>query len=682
MKKTIFTYNALKALKEQGGNLSWDDISPEQLRYLYIDEGMITANIEDLYNVSRSKVSYKRKKFGASFRSEVDKHIYEDEANKLDRLVTKGEITKKERDELLGSISHFLKKIKKPEVRTFEDEVQANIINRNDKAAESSTHFFNQIFPANNNVKRLSDNKCKEELKNLLRDNYNDFLEINDKLGEETWVKLFKTDEDFSEFYFSVIVPNEDLYRLTLRADWNINPYDSSGIYNDKEDLHIIGLERKIKPVVILREFCGLRDSYAEILEEIRFFYGLYFDRNQNKYLKINDDGTEEDVIIVKDSSEVLMQRKYLRKFLSAKDMTLVIYFDIRKRIKYGFNSDTFGYINETYSNSNVLFNISITDMSFLDENDDNEIIRYYGKKFIRGYSSELKFPEADPYNVKQYEEFIVDIDEYDNCITFSCNPDLLRYNEVHKQGINFDKKVFFDKGVLKKYYDNHSLFTVADKYVKCANQWELPIEYAGKNYVVISLGNLGRILSLREQHYWKSYNIPPAWDYNGDKSLSVDEKFKEAFKSFQNKWVKQHKWYLFKPLLKQDAHHLHSLHIPLFDNQREFDEQILSLVKIMIDSLNDKELNKLTNKKCSGSIDKLKTYLEIVQLQGYDTHIEFLKKLQCLRSTSVAHRKGKNYKKISEEFNMCKKSLPDVYKDILSRAVEFLNYLERRLIL
>lgn len=63
----IFTYDELNNQKESGDKLSWDDISEEQLRKLYVNDKIPSILISRLYGVKQSQVDYKRKKFGIKF---------------------------------------------------------------------------------------------------------------------------------------------------------------------------------------------------------------------------------------------------------------------------------------------------------------------------------------------------------------------------------------------------------------------------------------------------------------------------------------------------------------------------------------------------------------------------------------------------------------------------------------
>lgn len=56
-------------------SLSWDDIDEAELKRLYYDKRMSDGQIADLFNISRSKVTYKRKKFGISIRNQIREEL-------------------------------------------------------------------------------------------------------------------------------------------------------------------------------------------------------------------------------------------------------------------------------------------------------------------------------------------------------------------------------------------------------------------------------------------------------------------------------------------------------------------------------------------------------------------------------------------------------------------------------
>lgn len=250
---------------------------------------------------------------------------------------------------------------------------------------------------------------------------------------------------------------------------------------------------------------------------------------------------------------------------------------------------------------------------------------------------------------------------------------------------------VFFKKEVLTKYYSNPEKYTVDDGYLHCKGLWGLRMDNNHPRYVTVFLGDLAR-LHRKEQVYWKSFNVVHqggisrvAWERGFEAKFTDPEQpdlyFKYKFEIFQKAWFEKFGWYLFKPLSKDDFHHFKSLHVPLTNDQKELDEQVLSLTKIFIDSLNEKELVKgiSVEKANPKGIDKLEAFLisKNVRFKGM---FKFLRNLQSLRSTSVTHRKSeksKDYQKVRKFFDFDNKEPQEIFEDILIKAIWTLNSLE-----
>ena len=206
-------------------------------------------------------------------------------------------------------------------------------------------------------------------------------------------------------------------------------------------------------------------------------------------------------------------------------------------------------------------------------------------------------------------------------------------------------------------------------------------------------LGDLGRYLPYSEQEHWHHHNIPPtsgvsktyvarqieAQFTNSDRPEHI---FKQRYHDLQKVSQTHLDWQWLLPLHTADAHHLKSLRIPATDEQRDFDAMVLSLTKILIDSLNEKSVKKLIPcEKQEAFKDKrgialLEAALQLHDLEGADdVHIDFLRKLQNLRSSGSAHRKGRNYLRIAEYFGVENQSLRHVFANILNSASDTLDY-------
>lgn len=154
---------------------------------------------------------------------------------------------------------------------------------------------------------------------------------------------------------------------------------------------------------------------------------------------------------------------------------------------------------------------------------------------------------------------------------------------------------------------------------------------------------------------------------------------FKQKYEAFNFFWSKKFQWLLFKPLRKEDSHFFKTLRIPLINSRPEFEDQVLALTKVLIDSLNEKALKKyieFTEKENMKDISKFEEFLKVNKLSDYKNHITFLRDLQELRSSGVAHRKSEKYVKIARKFEINRKNLIEVFEEILSKAISLLDYL------
>ena len=136
--------------------------------------------------------------------------------------------------------------------------------------------------------------------------------------------------------------------------------------------------------------------------------------------------------------------------------------------------------------------------------------------------------------------------------------------------------------------------------------------------------------------------------------------------------------WPLFLDLDEQDLYNFEGLRIPINNSIVEMDMLVLSLVKVVLDSLNEKKIvAQLTGtyEKLVGSISKLEAWFQEKQLIDYQAHIKFLRNLQELRSSGTGHRKGKSYQKISKVFDVQKENYAETFSNILENTNSFLNY-------
>lgn len=451
------------------------------------------------------------------------------------------------------------------------------------------------------------------------------------------------------------------------------------------------GSDNGIEPLVICRNFHDVRNGYQEISEEFRLFHNLYHDHNNNKYLKIGDDGNEVTVIEVSDEC-IKIRLKELKQFLAVKDMYLSIQFDFKEYTALSLDDLGREANCEDYKDNICTWSLCYGDFDGMG-GEHKAFSCLLGKKLIAPFpKSKSGVYGFDKEDEKQYVDFIIDINDIGEEISFNSKPDLLaNLFGANPAAPKYLTPVHFDKKVLDKYYGQPSKYSVEDSCISCASLWGLQIDNHHDNRVCVWLGDLGRHLPYHEQLHWRSYNIPPeggvsetyfkrqilAQFTDSDRPEHV---FKSKYKKLRSLSVENLGWELLLPLNEDDVHHFDGLRIPSTNEQSDFDQLILGLTKIIIDSLNEKSLNKYIDETIrddyKGSISRLEFVLKQQKLENFEEHIQFLRKLQNLRSSSVAHRKGSNYRKIASDFEIGNKDLVSVFQGILDKSIELLDYL------
>jgi len=527
---------------------------------------------------------------------------------------------------------------------------------------------------------------------------------IKSTLGKTEWITVLSRSElhhDVSRGgFYSALVSNDIVDKSLENYSWDLLighgmpgfvTYSKGG--ESITEYHRFS-DDGIEPIVYWRDFHGVRENYYEISEEFRLYFNLFEDKKSlHDCVLIHIDDNGDDIEVVKISkNEVKIKLKYIKEFLAAKKMRLAIFFDFMRFSGKSLEELKLEEMNDVVKSDDYIYSVCVRDIVIDTDKSQGWLL---GKKLISG----LKDFNPDIFGrneKRKYEDFIIGIDEDGNSILHTCDENkLANYFGKNPDAPHYLTPVYFTRDVLKKYYDNPDKFSVDDGNISCRGLWSLRIDNNHPKYVIAYLGDLGH-LHHKEQLYWRSYNISSqegisrvAWKRGFMAEFTDPERpdlyFKYKFEIFQKAWFDTYGWYLFKPLSKGDSHHLDALHVPTTNDQKEFDEQVLSLTKILIDSLNEKKLVNgigLTKENPKG-IDKFELFLESkkIRLPGM---LEFIRNLQFLRSTSVAHRKSdknRDYAKARKYFKLEEKSHQEVFEDILIKSIWILNSLENQLL-
>ena len=437
-----------------------------------------------------------------------------------------------------------------------------------------------------------------------------------------------------------------------------------------------------MEPFIIERNYNDLgQQDEVEVVEEFRLLNNLFFDRNKNEYVDL-----ENEITVVKIEDDfVSVHKKYLKRYLSVKEMVMLVHCDSKYFTTYDLNIEKSSYEEST---ENKIYTLSIN----MIDHENYSLLR--AKTIIHGCP--IKECGYWPYNEQEleFEDYAIAIDEEGNNVMFSSNPSRLsNFINDNSDAPHYLTPVFFKRDVLQKYYAEPNRYSVESGIIRCGTLWSLYIDNESSEYVVAYLGDLGRNLPSREQKHWKTYNIVIDGKLSKSKimrdffcrftsSESPVFIFQNKYEEVNNSYAKKVGYPLFLPLHDDDKYIFSTLRIPLLDSQEEFDNQIRSLVKLIIDSLNEKEIDRSISPggKINGSISKLEELFKKGKLSEYEEIVKFLRNLQGLRSASVAHKKGSNYEKFSRTFQLGEMSKIDVFEKIMNQANNFLKYVEDNL--
>ena len=513
---------------------------------------------------------------------------------------------------------------------------------------------------------------------------------ITDTLGTEQWLQISGTKEmnNSEAGFWCGLVDKEYTDELFCDHGWDISPHYQScpgfegggANYQYRDSLLNPGFES----IIYYREFFGVEKNYVELSQEFILLNNLRYDVKTKSYWAMYESGESEEAVKYLDETTVLIKMKFLRKYSAAKQMAIVLYFDIRTHFD-GCLADYGMKAFYTEQKQDCLFyDLSCDDMS-LGEYAYSVLM---GKKIIMP----LRVEDCGYWPFEKeasFDEFIIGTDEYGNECLFTCDPrKLANYFGANPKAPHYLTPVFFKREVLLKYSNKPELYDIGDGFLSCKYLWRIEIDNHHKDYVAVYLGDLGRDLPECERNYWKSFNVIPDIALSATAiqrdflnipapSNMADHRFQYLYTKVSRDWKNKFGWPIFLSLSEEDEYNFTNIRIPYTDSQQEFDQLVLSLVKVIIDSLNEKQLATSDVDKGEKGIRKLEKWLESKGLNDYTDHISFLRDLQELRSNGTGHRKGKSYDKTSKKFCLDEKRKKDVYEEILEKANELLLYLE-----
>ena len=532
------------------------------------------------------------------------------------------------------------------------------------------------------------------------------------KFSDNGWITLCDTR------IFSCLV-NDNLATKSMTYDtWDISHSKAGPLINEQLDGTFISYSRysndEVEPIVMYLENEGRWDEEAFLAEEFVMYFKLHKEtKGKNEYVYYQVDECGDDVEVARVAGINLeVKLKYVKEYIAVKKLNLLVFTD--------------EVINDTRSINELGGNIipwtTIKDSDFIFSYALQEFAGYgLGYKSCAVFRGKcmMRYNDKDIQHLWKlrdsgYESFIVGSDEDGKEVFISCDekrmPNLFTRQGDEPYSLS---PVFFKRDVLSKYFQAVDKYSVQDGYLS-GPSWGIRIDNdRSDDYVVAALVDLGR-MPHREQLHWRSFNVLPP--RNGVYSITTfsrwfdaiptncsvapDLVFKQLYIQVNDKWRTKYGWLLFKELAADDQYHFETLHLMGQENdQKEFDGLIQSITKLLIDSLNEKQLVKaidstkpdvlrflsernikeLKPSYIQGGITKFECFLISEGLLDSNV-VKLLRKVQDLRSSTVAHRKSTKLDTRTEElfnfFGILQYSDKVVLFNLLNRLNERLKWL------
>lgn len=533
--------------------------------------------------------------------------------------------------------------------------------------------------------------KTKPDLERLKQENLVSYFQ-GDKIYSP-WFPVYRLDENREREYLhhAALIPFDSIERCLNESGFDFAIGDGApSVWTIHEDgkqnisYERFGNRHQIEPLVFHRFYDHKpKGSTWELSQEFSLFLNLRHDTAQKCYYLLNHDEEEEAVRYSDGLIEI--RTDLILRYASAKNMALVSYISSHCFSVFSLGELGLEKGSKDFRDSGHAFSLRFCDVPYSDNHGRLSFSDCYGKKFF--FPPQVEEDEAEEF----YQDFIIDSDALGKEKKHTCDPSQLADNfGLNPDAPHYLTPVYFRKEVLAKYYLEPERYEVKDGGVYCSGIWNLRLDNNHDDYVVVWLGDLGRDLREKERNYWTSYNVPPhgkgiskttytrAIEGWFAKPTAPDLAFRAEYDSFRSDFIEQHGWGFFLEMHEDDQYCLKTLHCPLSENAAEFDDQVLNLTKLLVDSLNVKAIQKELQEveANEGGIKKLERYFSERGWGEFEEHIQFLKDLQALRSEAVAHRKGSRYQRNSEILKAKENGYKVTFNGLLKEAICFMEFL------
>lgn len=406
-----------------------------------------------------------------------------------------------------------------------------------------------------------------------------------------------------------------------------------------------------LEPLILVQQMYGVVPDAYLISEEFRLLMHLWEDRTTGNFYSVGDDGSK-DLAIRFTGQRIEVRTPLLRRYQAARQLDLLLFSDTCVFVDTNERPDAFSELNEEdhVENDSVVF-MGIGEIGL---GRSQVFSRLLVKRVLQPPPQEKSgiWPWDDAG--EEYPEFIIDEGQDGRPVKFTCEEDkLANYFGKNPEAPHYLTPVFFKPEVLRRYYDDPGLYSIADGRLSCGQLWGVQIDNGNPAAVMVFLGDIGRDIPSSHRDHWRAYNIPPVSEMSEStfrrsflaqfaETENPEHLFKNAYLAIQRSWIERWGWGLYREAEGSDADLIQRVRIPLNDTDTEFEAQLLSLAKLLIDLLNETAVTAgLPPVKGEKGISKLKRFLESNNYEHTDRDIALLRRVQDLRSRIAAHTSG-----------------------------------------
>lgn len=401
------------------------------------------------------------------------------------------------------------------------------------------------------------------------------------------------------------------------------------------------GNDEGLHSLVVTQSFYGLKpDPAPRLIDEFVLFHNLWRDDENGRYFKLLDDGRPDPAAYFEEG-RMLVRTDLLRHFQAARQWDLVLCIDSRRLRLMAAGVDVGGI------RTDVVNDLENTCLAGGTGHATGSYTRFFGVRVVLAPPFEkagaIGFGDRD---LEKFPDLIVDIDEDGAEVRMACGPAL--------DPGDFLRTVHFRREVLAPYYERPDIFTVDESGVTCGQLWSFQVRGAAPGNLFCHLGDFGDELPENERKRWAGFNERPMRSSitnplrrelanHPTARRGIDFEFQRRYRALNEAWERRFGWPLFTEPTGDDVHLLQRVRVPLNDGTPEFEEQLVVLARLVVDSLDGKAIARVVGQGPPNeqSISRLERFLDEERFEDVSVVISALRNLQDLRSRVAAHKKS-----------------------------------------